>query len=145
MCEPIARFAVFSCLFLRLCEGIMRLRSIIMSVALCTAHSAVLAQSSGAAKERGVSLPAGEGSIQGLGESFDADLASGAARYGVSFALPQGRAGVTPQLGLSYSSGQGSSVVGIGWSLAVPAIARRTDGGVPRYRDRAQWHAEEDR
>ncbi|MFZ5785275.1 MAG: SpvB/TcaC N-terminal domain-containing protein, partial [Acidobacteriota bacterium] len=80
-----------------------------------------------------LSLPDGGGSIEGMGESFQALLSSGQASFTVPIALPPGRAGLGAGLSLSYSSGGGSSLVGIGWSLGVPFIARQTDRGLPRY------------
>jgi len=38
-------------------------------------------------------------------------------------------------LGLSYDSGAGNGVFGIGWSLSLPAITRKTEKGLPQYRD----------
>jgi RHS repeat-associated protein len=80
-----------------------------------------------------LSLPGGGGSVEGLGESFSPLLSSGTATFGVPIALPPGRRGTQPSLALSYSSSAGNGPVGIGWSLAVPFIARQTDRGLPRY------------
>ncbi len=50
---------------------------------------------------------------------------SGAATYSIGLKVPQGVAGVAPQLSLSYSSGSGNSVVGLGWNLGgLSAITR---------------------
>ncbi|UJR85586.1 SpvB/TcaC N-terminal domain-containing protein [Sandaracinus amylolyticus] len=92
-----------------------------------------------------ITLPDGEGSIQGLGESFSTSQSSGALAFTLPIVLPAGRNGVTPTLALGYSSGAGSSEVGYGWSLSVATIARQSDRGLPRYDDRARWHPEEDR
>jgi hypothetical protein len=43
--------------------------------------------------------------------------------------------GFGPQLSLSYDSGAGNGPFGFGWSLSVPSITRKTDKGLPRYRD----------
>ena len=40
-----------------------------------------------------------------------------------------------PTLSLSYDSGAGNGPFGLGWSLSLPSITRRTDKGLPRYRD----------
>lgn len=40
-----------------------------------------------------------------------------------------------PQLSLSYDSDAGNGPFGIGWSLSLPAITRKTDKGLPQYRD----------
>ncbi len=91
-----------------------------------------------------ISLPKGEGSIEGMGESFTPNLSSGTGTFRVPIALPKGRAGVQPSLALSYATSGGDGVAGIGWSLAVPFISRQTDKGLPRYVDQATWHREED-
>jgi len=102
------------------------------------------AQPSQTTRESAVSQPAGEGSEQGLGESFSADPGTGVATASVPFTLPPGRAGLTPSLGLSYSSSQGDSAAGLGFGFEPPAIARRSDKGLPRYLDAAAWQPEED-
>ncbi|MBI2895324.1 MAG: hypothetical protein HYY06_17345, partial [Deltaproteobacteria bacterium] len=80
-----------------------------------------------------LSLPSGGGSVEGLGESFSPLLSSGTATFSVPVALPPGRRGTQPGLALSYGSSSGNGLCGIGWSMAVPFIARQTDKGVPRY------------
>lgn len=92
-----------------------------------------------------ISIPNAEGSIEGMGESFAPVLSSGTATFSVPIALPAGRAGVQPSLGLSYASTGGNSAVGIGWNLSTPMILRQSDRGLPRYIDDEQWHVEEDR
>ena len=92
-----------------------------------------------------ISIPKGEGTIQGMEESFSAQLSTGIATFSVPFALPSARGGAQPSLGLSYSSSSGHGLAGVGWDLGVPFIARQTDRGVPKYDDQAQWHAEQDR
>jgi hypothetical protein len=46
-----------------------------------------------------LSLPEGGGTIEGMGESFQALLSSGQATFSVPFALPDGRAGTGASLG----------------------------------------------
>src|SRR5512133_1745071 len=92
-----------------------------------------------------VSLPKGAGSIEGMGESLSAQLSTGIATFSVPFALPKARGAAQPSLGLRYSSGSGQGIAGQGWDVGVPFIARQTDRGIPRYDDRADWHAEQDR
>jgi RHS repeat-associated protein len=88
--------------------------------------------SSGVSDER-VSLPDGPGSIGGIGENADIDPNMGMMRTSVPFEVPAGRAGLTPDLRLAYSSGGGASVVGIGWSFSTPSIERTSLRGLPRY------------
>ncbi|WP_394845130.1 hypothetical protein LZC95_49765 [Pendulispora brunnea] len=83
----------------------------------------------------GLSLPSGAGTTQGMGESFSAQLSTGTASYGLAIELPTARGAVQPHLVLSYSSGAGSGVLGIGWNLGTPFIARQTDHSPPRYLD----------
>jgi RHS repeat-associated protein len=50
---------------------------------------------------------------------------SGAATYTIPINLPEGVAGVKPQVALGYSSGGGNGIAGLGWSLSgLSAIAR---------------------
>jgi RHS repeat-associated protein len=93
-----------------------------------------------------IALPSGAATLSGLGESFSAQLTTGIGAFSVPFVIPRGRGNVQPTLGLAYSTSGGVGVAGVGWSLAGDVfIARQTDRGVPRYDDRADWHAEQDR
>ena len=56
----------------------------------------------------------------------------------VPIATSPARSGFGPQLALSYDSGAGNGPFGFGWSLSLPAIARKTDKGLPQYRDAAE-------
>ncbi len=89
--------------------------------------------------------PQGSGKIQGMGESFSAQLSTGIATFTVPIALPRARGGAQPALALAYSSAGGHSLAGVGWSIGVPFISRQTDRGLPKYDDRASWHPEQDR
>lgn len=56
--------------------------------------------------------------------SFEVDQ-SGNATYSIPIVVPPGTAGLAPKLSLDYSSGDGTGLVGIGWSLSgLPVIAR---------------------
>ncbi|MFI1700711.1 SpvB/TcaC N-terminal domain-containing protein [Streptomyces bobili] len=82
-----------------------------------------------------VALPKGGGAIRGIGEKFTANAVTGTASLSLPLPLAPGRAGFGPELALSYDSGSGNGPFGYGWSVALPAVTRRTDRGVPRYRD----------
>lgn len=82
-----------------------------------------------------ISLPKGGGAIRGIGEKFTANAATGTGSLTVPIALSSGRSGFGPQLSLAYDSGSGNGPFGIGWSLGLPSITRKTDKGLPRYRD----------
>jgi len=94
---------------------------------------------------RAISVPAGAGKIDGMGESFSAQLSTGVVSYSIPLSLPAARGGAQPSLALSYSSGGGLGVAGMGWELGTVSISRQTDRGIPKYDDRAAWHAEQDR
>lgn len=91
-----------------------------------------------------IALPQGGGAVQGIGETFSADLFTGTGNATVPLVCPQGRNGLQPDLSLTYSSGSGNGPFGLGWSVSVAGISRKTSDGVPRYRDDAADPAEHD-
>ena len=97
------------------------------------------------ASSKAISTPQGAGKIDGMGESFSAQLSTGTANYSVPIMLPTARGGAQPALSLSYSSGSGSGLAGMGWDIGIPAVSRQTDRGLPKYDDRSSWHPEQDR
>ena len=82
-----------------------------------------------------ISLPKGGGAIRGIGESFAANPVTGTGSLTVPLASSPGRSGFGPQLSLAYDSGAGNGFFGLGWSLSLPSITRKTDKGLPRYLD----------
>src|SRR5215207_4565731 len=82
-----------------------------------------------------LSLPKGGGAIPGIGEKFGANPVSGTSSLTIPVSTSPGRNGFGPQLSLSYDSGSGNGPFGFGWSLSVPAIARKTEKGLPKYQD----------
>ena len=82
-----------------------------------------------------LSLPKGGGAIHGMGEKFSANPVTGTGSMAVPIATSPGRAGFGPQLSLSYDSGAGNGIFGLGWSLGQASIVRKTDKGLPRYLD----------
>jgi Salmonella virulence plasmid 65kDa B protein len=82
-----------------------------------------------------LSLPKGGGAIRGIGEKFATNPVTGSGGLSIPIATAPGRSGFGPQLQLTYDSGAGNGPFGFGWSVAVPLITRRTDRGLPRYRD----------
>ena len=82
-----------------------------------------------------ISLPKGGGAIRGIGEKFSANPVTGTASLSVSLAITPGRSSFGPQLSLSYDSGAGNGPFGLGWTLSASAITRKTDKGLPQYRD----------
>jgi RHS repeat-associated protein len=82
-----------------------------------------------------INLPKGGGAIKGIGEKFAANPVTGTGSMSVPIFTSPGRSGFGPQLSLSYDSGSGNGPFGFGWSLSLPSITRKTDKGLPQYRD----------
>ena len=70
-----------------------------------------------------------------MGEKFAANPVTGTGSLTVPIATSAGGSGFGPQLAVSYDSGAGNGPFGFGWSLSLPAITRKTDKGLPQYRD----------
>jgi len=101
-------------------------------------HEAETVSKSGNQKEAvlpSISLPKGGGAIKGIGEKFGSNPVTGTGTMSVPLPTSPGRSNFGPQLTLSYDSGSGNSVFGIGWHLSLPAITRKTDKGLPQYLD----------
>ena len=94
-----------------------------------------IAENKSGLKPQVLKLPNGPGSVEGLGESFEPQLGTGTARYSVKLEVPQGINGFQPSLTIHYDGGMGNSILGLGWSLSLPAIQRQTDKGLPQYQD----------
>lgn len=62
----------------------------------------------------------------------------GDAQVNLPISVPPGRAGVQPDLSLSYSSSGGNGWVGLGWDLPVGSVTLDTRWGVPRYNPTAE-------
>jgi RHS repeat-associated protein len=82
-----------------------------------------------------LSLPKGGGAIRGIGEKFAANPVTGTGSFSVPIYTSAGRAGFGPALSLSYDSGSGNNLFGLGWSCSLPSITRKTDKGLPQYLD----------
>src|SRR2546429_4232571 len=82
-----------------------------------------------------ISLPKGGGAIRGIDEKFSANPVTGTGTMTVPIATSAGRGGFGPALALSYDSGAGNGPFGVGWSLSLPSITRKTEKGLPRYQD----------
>jgi RHS repeat-associated protein len=82
-----------------------------------------------------ISLPKGGGAIRGIGEKLTVSEPTGTALLTVGVFTSPARQGFGPELALSYDSGAGNGPFGLGWSVGVPTITRRTSKGLPRYED----------
>jgi RHS repeat-associated protein len=82
-----------------------------------------------------IALPKGGGAIRGMGEKFGASAATGTGSMSVPLPISDGRSGFGPHLELTYNSGSANGPFGFGWNITLPSITRKTDKGLPRYRD----------
>lgn len=82
-----------------------------------------------------ISLPKGGGALKGIDEKFQVNSANGTAAFNIPLPLTPGRNNFSPALSLSYNSGSGNSQNGLGWAIDFPAIQRKTEKRLPRYRD----------
>ncbi|WP_417558415.1 SpvB/TcaC N-terminal domain-containing protein [Mesoflavibacter zeaxanthinifaciens] len=78
-------------------------------------------------------LPKSGGAIQGIGEKYTANPATGTGNFSVPIGVTSGRG--APQLSLSYSSGSGNSPFGLGWDMVIPSITRKTERKLLLYND----------
>lgn len=108
----------------------IKLSVFVMLIVLGTSGFAQV--STGVSDDR-VSLPEGPGSVMGIGENVNINPSMGMMNYGYKIGVPGGFPGLTPALSLSYSSGSGLGVAGIGWSFSMPSIERMTLRGLPQY------------
>lgn len=81
-----------------------------------------------------ITLPKGGGAIRGIDEKFSVNSVNGTAAFSVPLPVSPAR-GVSPDLSLSYNSGAGNGVFGLGWSLGINTIKRKTDQELPKYLD----------
>lgn len=81
-----------------------------------------------------VELPKGGGAIKGIDEKFSVNAVNGTAGFSIPLPFAPAR-GSTPSLNLSYSSGAGNGVFGLGWNLSLASIKRKTDKKLPQYFD----------
>jgi len=89
----------------------------------------------GAGSLPSISLPKGGGAIRGIDEKLAVSQPTGTASLTVGVFTSAARQGFGPKLSLSYDSGAGNGPFGLGWSLGVAAITRKTSKGLPRYQD----------
>src|SRR5712692_11649737 len=81
-----------------------------------------------------LSLPTGGGAIKGIDDKFAVNAANGTASLSIPLPFsPAREAG--PALSLDYNSGAGNGVFGLGWTLSLPSIKRKTEGELPQYLD----------
>jgi len=95
--------------------------------------SSALGQAAAGVSDERVNLPEAPGSIDGVGENASTEGNQGTVNYKVSVDVPDGFDGLTPMVDLNYSSGGGSDILGIGWSMSNFSIERMTSKGLQKY------------
>ncbi len=81
-----------------------------------------------------ISLPKGGGAIKGIDQKFSVNAVNGTSSFSIPLPISKAR-GAVPQLNISYNSGGGNGIFGLGWSLSLPSIKRKTDKKLPEYND----------
>ncbi|MDR4505817.1 MAG: hypothetical protein MRK01_13680 [Candidatus Scalindua sp.] len=81
-----------------------------------------------------ISLPKGGGTIKGIDEKFSVNAVNGTSAFSLPLPFSPAR-GASPSLSLSYNSGAGNGIFGLGWNLSLGSIKRKTDKGLPQYLD----------
>lgn len=81
-----------------------------------------------------IELPKGGGAIKGIDEKFSVNAVNGTAGFSIPLPFSPAR-GSSPVLNLSYNSGAGNGVFGLGWNLSLASIKRKTDKKLPQYLD----------
>ncbi len=116
---------------------------------MATARSSAPRQSNISTASNNASAPAlstqsitpptnGGGSLKSIGEKFQTNPTSGTCSLSIPLHVTPGRQGFTPDLSLSYDSGVGNGAFGLGWSLGLPQVTRKTATGLPRYNESAK-------
>ncbi|MBO9204291.1 MULTISPECIES: SpvB/TcaC N-terminal domain-containing protein [Niastella] len=82
-----------------------------------------------------ITLPKGGGAIKSVNEKFNVNAVDGTAAFSIPLPFTPGRNGNTPSLSLSYNSGGGNGIFGLGWNGDCPSIQRRTEKKLPEYKD----------
>ena len=81
-----------------------------------------------------ISLPKGGGSIKGIDEKFSVNAVNGTASFSIPLPFSPAR-GASPSLSLSYNSGAGNDIFGLGWNFEFGTIKRKTEKRLPQYMD----------
>ncbi|MEO8149293.1 MAG: SpvB/TcaC N-terminal domain-containing protein [Bacteroidia bacterium] len=82
-----------------------------------------------------ISLPKGGGAIKSIDEKFSINAANGTAGFSIPFPFSPSRNGFMPGMSLSYNSGSGKGIFGLGWNAEPPSITRKTEKKLPEYND----------
>lgn len=81
-----------------------------------------------------ISLPKGGGAMKGIDEKFTVNAVNGTSSFSIPIPIAASR-NIAPALSITYNSGSGNSVFGLGWALTLGTIKRKTDRELPQYLD----------
>ena len=82
-----------------------------------------------------ITLPKGGGAIKSIDDKFQVNAANGTAGFSIPFPFSPSRNSFIPGMALSYNSGSGNSIFGLGWNAEPPSITRKTEKKLPEYND----------
>ncbi len=71
--------------------------------------------------------------MEGMGDNAGVSENMGMMSHSMPISVPGGHAAVTPSLSFDYSSGNGNSLLGVGWMLHTSSIERLSLRGLPEY------------
>ncbi len=81
-----------------------------------------------------IALPKGGGALKGIDEKFSVNAVNGTTSLSIPLLFSPAR-GVSPAIDLTYNSGDGNSIFGLGWKLHLSSIKRKADKRWPQYID----------
>ncbi|KAL3467024.1 hypothetical protein BJX64DRAFT_284173 [Aspergillus heterothallicus] len=75
----------------------------------------------------------GGGGHRSISAEFNVNPVTGTMSLSLPVYTSPGRSGFGPKLALSYDSGSGDGMFGVGWQLSTLSISRKTSKGIPKY------------
>src|SRR3989338_7513247 len=91
------------------------------------------AGSGGSGGGGGIDTTASRRSMNVPSVPVDVDPQTGSLSTGIQIEVPPGRAGIQPNLALTYNSKIRNGILGMGWTLELGSIQRSLKKGVPTY------------
>lgn len=79
-----------------------------------------------------IALPSGGGAIKSIDEKFSVNAVNGTATLSIPLPFSATRS-ISPSMNLTYSSGAGNGIFGLGWSHGLASIKRKTNNTLPQY------------
>lgn len=86
-------------------------------------------------KGNNIELPKSGGAIQGMNEEVTVNPSMGSCHSSIPLPFLDNRHNFVPPVSILYNSTNGNGVLGIGWELNYPSIARNTSKVLPKYQD----------